>query len=85
MIKKIMLALCVLLFTAGTALAALNINTASQEELQALTGIGPSKAAAIIESRESAGPFASIEDLARVPGIGARTVENLSDRITVTD
>lgn len=83
--KKFLLALCVLIFWAGTALAAVNINTANQELLQGLTGIGPAKAAAIIEYREANGPFKSVEDLSKVQGIGARTVESLKESITVGD
>ena len=57
----------------------ININTATAEELTALPGIGPSKAAAIISDR----PYDSIEDLARVPGIGASTIETLAPLVTV--
>jgi len=85
MLKKLLFTLTILLFTAVAALAALNINTASQEELQALTGIGPAKAAAIIEYRAANGPFASVDDLAKVKGIGAKTLEKLRDDLTVTD
>jgi competence protein ComEA len=45
--------------------------------LATLPGIGPSKAAAIIENR----PYASVDDLERVPGIGAKTIERLRDLI----
>lgn len=74
--------------TAGTAEAAeaplVNINTATEEELNALTGIGPSKAAAIAAYREENGPFASIEELMEVSGIGEKTFEQLRDEITVS-
>ncbi|MDR5902187.1 ComEA family DNA-binding protein [Halomonas icarae] len=60
----------------------ININTASAELLTELPGIGPSKAAAIIEDRETNGPFESAQDLTRVSGIGDGTVANLEDQIT---
>lgn len=60
-----------------------NINSADVTTLVSLDGIGESKARAIIEYRETHGPFASIEDLAQVKGIGARTVEKNADRLTV--
>lgn len=60
-----------------------NINTADVATLASLDGIGESKARAIIEYRETHGPFASTADLARVKGIGTRTVEKNADRLTV--
>src|SRR5574341_689072 len=60
-----------------------NINTATQEELEQLPGIGPSLAAAIIQYREEHGPFASIEDIQNVPGIGPTKFEAIKDLITV--
>lgn len=59
-----------------------DVNRASLSELTELPGIGPSKAAAIIEEREIA-PFKSIDDLARVRGIGDATLSELRDYITV--
>lgn len=56
-------------------MAPINVNTADAELLSELPGIGPAKAAAIIEEREANGPFESAEDLTRVSGIGAGTVE----------
>lgn len=53
----------------------ININTAGPEQLAQLTGIGPAKAAAIVEYRETNGPFATVDDLAKVKGIGESTVE----------
>ncbi|MEX1669670.1 ComEA family DNA-binding protein [Zhongshania guokunii] len=49
---------------------ALDVNTASAEELQTLKGIGEKRAAAIIQYRSEHGPFKSTDDLLKVPGIG---------------
>lgn len=80
--KWFLLMALVFLFT-GTAFAAVNINTASQAELESLQGIGPAKAKAIIEHRENSGTFASVDDLAKVSGIGQGTIKQLRDVITV--
>ena len=61
----------------------LNINTASAEELVQLQGIGPQKAAKIVEFRETNGPFQIPEDLIKVPGIGPKTFEANEARIVV--
>jgi competence ComEA-like helix-hairpin-helix protein len=50
----------------------LNINTATQEELESVPGIGPAKAAAIIADR----PYATVDDLVRLDGIGPSQVES---------
>ncbi len=61
-----------------------NINTASAEELAAaIDGVGKAKAEAIVAHRELHGPFASVEELSVVQGIGARTVEMNRDALTV--
>ncbi|MEH7124069.1 MULTISPECIES: helix-hairpin-helix domain-containing protein [unclassified Bacillus (in: firmicutes)] len=60
-----------------------NLNTANEAELQTLTGIGPAKAAAIIEFRETNGPFKAIEDLKSISGIGEKTFEKLRESIKV--
>ncbi|WP_026558680.1 helix-hairpin-helix domain-containing protein [Bacillus sp. J37] len=60
-----------------------NINLATSEELQTLTGIGPSKAESIISYREEQGPFTKIEDLLEVTGIGDKSFEKLREEITV--
>jgi competence protein ComEA len=59
----------------------ININTAPAEELMILKGIGVKKAKAIIEFRESNGPFKQPEDLIKVPGIGPKTFDANKNRI----
>ena len=60
-----------------------NINTADSVTLQTIPGIGPSKAARIIEYRESQGRFKKIDDIKNVTGIGDMTFENIKGYITV--
>lgn len=71
--------------SAGTAPVGgvVNINTATLAELEALPAIGPAIAQRIIDDRAANGPYTQIEDLARVRGISARTVDQLRGRITV--
>jgi competence protein ComEA len=68
---------------ADAATGPLDLNAASAEELEALPGVGPSIAAAIVEHRERHGPFRSVEDLLDVPGIGPARLEELRDLVTV--
>jgi competence protein ComEA len=82
---KIFLLLIITLFVfAGTAFAAVNINTATQVELETLRGIGPAKAKAILDYRKNKGSFKSVEDLQNVSGIGPATVQKLRKDITVS-
>lgn len=61
----------------------IDLNGATETELMTLTGIGPSKAAAILTYRTETGNFQKIEDLMNVTGIGEKTFEKLKDSITV--
>ena len=67
----------------GTVTELININTAAQFELETLPGIGPTTAQKIIAYREANGPFATIEDIINVSGIGPGTFERIKDLITV--
>ena len=61
----------------------LDLNTATQEELDALPGIGPVKAEAILQYREESGPFRTVEEIMEVKGIGEKTLEQLRPYVTV--
>ncbi|WP_217644037.1 helix-hairpin-helix domain-containing protein [Bacillus sp. cl95] len=60
----------------------INLNQANETELQMIPGVGPAKAKAIIEYRESTG-FKTIDDIKNISGIGDKTFEKLKDFITV--
>ncbi|KLV27341.1 DNA binding and uptake late competence protein [Niallia circulans] len=60
-----------------------NINKASETELLELPGVGPSKAAAIVEYREQNGGFSTKEDLKNISGIGEKTYEKLESFISI--
>jgi len=79
---RLLLALVVAL-AAPLADAALNLNTATKDELVALSGIGPAKAQAILDYRVQHGGFKSVDELKDVKGIGARRFEKLKPELTV--
>ena len=60
-----------------------NLNKASEAELQTISGIGQKRAQDIIAYRESTGGFKTVDDLKNVSGIGAKTLEKLKDYVTV--
>lgn len=82
--KLIRAILFALLVTPLHALAMdpVDINTAEPATLEQVKGIGPSKASAIVKYRSENGPFASVDDLVRVPGIGEKSLEQLRDQLT---
>jgi len=59
------------------------INTASKEELEKITGIGSRKAESILKYREEHGPFQKIEDLLEIDGIGTKSLEKIKDQIII--
>lgn len=68
---------------APAAVALINLNTATVEELDSLPGIGPAIAKRIIDYRESAGGFKDVEQITEVSGIGEATLAKIKDLITV--
>ncbi|WP_346797628.1 ComEA family DNA-binding protein [Halomonas sp. Bachu 37] len=76
---------CIALGGVSTAMAQevapINVNTADAELLAELPGVGPSRAEAIIEERETNGDFTDADDLTRVSGIGPVTVDRMRDQL----
>ncbi|MBN9133745.1 MAG: competence protein ComEA [Nitrosomonadales bacterium SCN 54-20] len=73
--RKLLIIISAPLIFAGGAHAAVNINTATQQELQTLSGITSAKAKAIIEYRSKAGKFRTAEDLTKVDGLNPRYLD----------
>lgn len=67
----------------ASAGGSVDLNTANATELDTLPGVGPATAAKIIADRTANGPFRTVEDLMRVPGIGATRFESLKDLVVV--
>lgn len=82
--KKLLIGLILSAFAVIPAFAAVNLNAATQAELEAVKGIGPSKAKAIIEYREKNGGFKSVDELAKVKGFGKASVAKLKDQFEVS-
>ncbi|KPC54521.1 ComEA family DNA-binding protein [Amantichitinum ursilacus] len=80
--KKWIIGFCSLFVLTASAWATVNLNTATQEQLTTLTGIGPGKAKAIIEYRKTT-PFKSPEDITKVPGIKNATYVRIKNDIAV--
>jgi competence protein ComEA len=83
-VKKFALLVAGLLAYVGLAFGAVNINTATKEELESLEGIGPVKSQAIIDYRTKNGPFKSLEDVKKVDGIGDKTFEKMKPDISTS-
>lgn len=81
--NRLLSAVVLALFTSLPALAAVDLNSAGQAELEAVKGIGPSKAKAIIAYREKNGGFKSVDELAKVKGFGKASVDKLKGEFEV--
>jgi competence protein ComEA len=82
--KKLLLVLALWFAFAGAALATVNINSATKEELVSLKGVGDKKAQAIIDYRKKNGDFKSIDDLEKVDGIGPGIMKQIRAQISVS-
>ena len=84
-IRQGLVAACLLGMSFAVFATPLNINTADAATLASqLLGVGKAKAEAIVAYREMHGPFVSIDDLAKVKGIGLKTVERNRAQLMVT-
>ena len=82
--KKVLMVLVGMALVAFNAIAGVNVNTATQEQLETLNGIGPAKARAIIDYRTKNGPFKKVEELDSVPGIGQGVLGKIKGEVTLT-
>ena len=80
--KRFIIALAALL-VCGTSIAAVNLNTATKDELVALPGIGPAKAQAIVDYRNQHGPFRNIDELRKVKGIGEKLFISIKPELSI--
>jgi competence protein ComEA len=82
-IKSLVLGLSLSLASLAAFAAQINLNTASAAQLETLNGIGAAKAEAIVDYRKEHGAFKSVDELAKVKGIGQKTVDKNRDQMTV--
>ncbi len=82
-IKSLVLGLSLSLASLAAFAAQINLNTASAAQLETLNGIGAAKAEAIVDFRKEHGAFKSVDELAKVKGIGQKTVDKNRDQMTV--
>ena len=82
--KRVLLAVLICFAFSGVALAVVNINTATKEELTSLKGVGEKRAQEIINYRTKNGPFKTVDDLDKVPGIGPGIMKQIRSEITTT-
>jgi competence protein ComEA len=82
--KRLLLATALAPLSVGLALATVNVNTAQQSELLRVKGLDKHKAKAIIEYRAENGPFASLDDLEKLPGFTPAVVAKVAPEVAFT-
>ena len=82
--KRLVLLAAAATLCAAPALAAVNLNTAQQSELQRTKGLDKHKAKAIIDYRNQNGPFDSLEELEKVRGFDSATVEKIRPQVALS-
>src|SRR3990170_4190361 len=82
--KRLLLGLAMWFAISGVALAVVNINTATKEQLTSLKGVGEKRAQEIINYRTKNGPFKTVDDLEKVPGIGPGIMKQIRSEVTTT-
>ncbi|PWB45782.1 MAG: competence protein ComE [Nitrosomonadales bacterium] len=79
----VLLMACLAFMAPARAGALVDLNSATQAQLESVKGIGPAKARAIIGYRSKMGPFRSVDDLKKVTGFGPKSVSKMRSEVTV--
>lgn len=82
--KRLLLTVALAPLSVGLAFATVNVNTAQQSELLRVKGLDKHKAKAIIEYRAENGPFASVDDLEKLPGFTSAVVAKVAPEVAFT-
>ena len=82
--KRLFIVLVMLVAFGGAAVAAVNINTATMEELTSIKGVGDKRAQEIIDYRTKNGPFKSVDDLEKVPGVGPGMMKRIRSQLSTS-
>lgn len=83
-IRALFICLCLSMLSFAAVAVPVNINTASASMLATtIKGVGPKLATAIVQYRTEHGPFQTVDDLQKVKGVGAKTIEKNREKLSV--
>ena len=82
--QRILMTLAAMMVLCGSAAATVNINIATKEDLTSIKGIGEKKAQDIIDYRIKHGPFNTVDDLAKVPGVTQDFLNRVRSQLTTS-